>query len=202
MSNNVEERMEGWLFKSRWLLAPFYGGLVAGIVILLIKFVQEFISFIPKILDAKLNEIMMQLLILVDLTLLSNLLLIIVFSGYETFVSKINNLEHEDRPSWMGHVDFSQLKIKLFGSIVAISGIELLKAFMLLDNYTDRELAWLVGIHLTFIASGLLFAIMDKIAASAKKTEVEAHIVETKVNTEHTITHQSAAQERIKDQFL
>ena len=89
----------------------------------------------------QLNEIMMHLLILGDLTLLSKLLLIIVFSDYETFVSKIDNLGHENRPSRMGHVDFSQLKIKLFGSIVAISGIELLKAFMRLDNYTDQESA-------------------------------------------------------------
>lgn len=178
--NKLEDRLEDWLFKSRWLLAPFYGGLVAGIVVLLVKFFQDFLTFIPGVLDANLKEIMMQLLILVDLTLLSNLLLIIVFSGYETFVSKINNLDHEDRPSWMGHVDFSQIKIKLFGSIVAISGIELLKAFMLVDEYSDRELAWLVGIHLTFIVSGLLFALMDKISASAKKTEAEAkHIVKS-----------------------
>lgn len=177
--NNMEDKLEDWLFKSRWLLAPFYGVLVACIVVLLIKFTQEFIAFIPGVLDASIKEVMMQILLLVDLTLLSNLLLIIVFSGYETFVSKINNLEHEDRPSWMGHVDFSQLKIKLFGSIVAISGIELLKAFMMVDKYTDRELGWLVGIHLTFIVSGLLFAVMDKISATAKKTEVEAHIVES-----------------------
>ncbi len=184
--NKIEDRLEDWLFKSRWLLAPFYGGLVAGIVVLLIKFTQEFIAFIPGVLDASIKDVMMQLLLLVDLTLLSNLLLIIVFSGYETFVSKINNLEHEDRPSWMGHVDFSQLKIKLFGSIVAISGIELLKAFMMVEKYTDRELGWLVGIHLTFIVSGLLFAVMDKISATAKKTEVEAHIVEAHTQIEHS----------------
>jgi len=172
---SIEDSLEGLLFRSRWLLAPFYGGLVVCILILLIKFFQEFFILAPNILDASIKEIMMQILLLVDLTLLSNLLLIIVFSGYETFVSKIDNLGHEDRPSWMGKVDFSQLKIKLFGSIVAISGIELLKAFMLIDEYTNQQLAWLVGIHLAFITSGLMFALMDKISASAKKIECEAH---------------------------
>ncbi len=185
---NLENILEGWLFNSRWLLAPFYGGLVLGIVILLIKFFQEFFLFIPGVLDASMKEAMLHLLILVDLTLLANLLLIIVFSGYETFVSKINNLGHEDRPSWMGHVDFSQLKIKLFGSIVAISGIELLKAFMLLDKYTDRELAWLIGIHLTFILSGLLFAVMDRISASSQKDKISTTQTKNEIKADNIDT--------------
>ena len=171
---SIESTLEGWLFTSRWLLAPFYGGLVVGIVLLLLKFFQEFISYLPGFWDASIKELILHILVLVDLTLLSNLLLIIVFSGYETFVSKINNLGHEDRPSWMGKVDFSELKIKLFGSIVAISGIELLKAFMLIEKYTDKQLAWLIGIHLTFVVSGLLFSYMDKVSAQTRKCETEA----------------------------
>ena len=174
VQQKIESTLEGWLFTSRWLLAPFYGGLVVGIVLLLLKFFQEFLGYLPGFWEADIKDLILHILVLVDLTLLSNLLLIIIFSGYETFVSKINTMGHEDRPSWMGKVDFSELKIKLFGSIVAISGIELLKAFMLVDKYTNEELAWLVGIHLTFVASGLLFSYMDKVAAQAKKLEADA----------------------------
>jgi len=107
--------------------------------------------------------------------LLANLLLIIIFAGYETFVSKIDHTHSEDKLSWMGKVDFSGLKIKLFGSIVAISGIELLKAFLMFDKYTDKQLMWLVIIHLTFVISGLLFTYMDKVAAETKRMEHAEH---------------------------
>ncbi|NOX93432.1 MAG: TIGR00645 family protein, partial [Gammaproteobacteria bacterium] len=171
---SLEHTLENWLFASRWLLAPFYGGLVVAIALLLIKFTQEFIYFAPTILDADLKMVMLKILVLVDITLLANLLLIIIFAGYETFVSKIDHTHSEDRLSWMGKVDFSGLKIKLFGSIVAISGIELLKAFLLFDEYTDKQLMWLVIIHLTFVISGLLFTYMDKVSAQTKKVEHEA----------------------------
>ncbi len=105
---------------------------------------------------------------LVDLSLVGNLLLMVVFAGYENFVSKIDVKDHEDRPEWMGKLDFSGLKIKLIASIVAISGIELLKSFVEINSISDRELMWKVGIHLTFVVSGVLLAWMDKIAASVK----------------------------------
>ena len=111
-------------------------------------------------------------LTLIDLSLAGNLLLIVIFSGYENFVSKIDTGGNEDRPSWMGTVDFSGLKMKLIASIVAISAIALLKAFMRL---TDGEpintpmLAWLVGIHLTFVVSGVLLALMDLLASKIPK---------------------------------
>jgi len=186
---NLEYTLEDLLFKSRWLLAPFYGGLVVGIFLLLLKFGQEFITFLPNIFAYDMKNIILEILVLVDLTLVANLLLIIVFSGYETFVSKINNLNHEDRPSWMGKVDFSELKIKLFGSIVAISGIELLKAFMMVKDYTSEELGWLVAIHLTFIVSGLLFAFMDKVSAQAKKIEAEIGESDKKIISKNQSGH-------------
>ncbi len=103
------------------------------------------------------------MLTLVDTALIGSLLLIIAFSGYENFVSKIGIGEHEDRPAWMGKVSFSDLKIKLIGAIVAISAVELLKAFINIDEFTNTQLAWKVGIHLTFVTSGVLFAISDRI---------------------------------------
>ena len=153
------------MFASRWLLAPFYVGLVGAIAILLFKFIKEFVMLLPQVATLAGGQIMVSVLTLVDVALVANLLLIIVFAGYENFVSKINTEDSEDRPEWMGHVTFSDLKIKLIGSIVAISGIELLKAFVNVESYTDKQLAWKVGLHLTFVLSGVLFAFMDRLTA-------------------------------------
>ena len=153
------------MFASRWLLAPFYIGLVGAIAILLFKFIKEFVMLLPQVATLDGGQIMVSVLTLVDVALVANLLLIIVFAGYENFVSKINTENSEDRPEWMGHVTFSDLKIKLIGSIVAISGIELLKAFVNIDNYSDKQIAWKIGLHLTFVLSGVLFAVMDRLTA-------------------------------------
>lgn len=160
---SLEQALETLMFNSRWLLAPFYLGLVMSIVILLIKFFKEFVSFAPTVFTAEGSDIIIGILTLIDVVMIANLLIIIVFAGYENFVSKINTSDNEDRPSWMGHVGFSDLKMKLIGSIVAISGIELLKAFMHVANYTNDQLAWKVGLHMTFVVSGVLFALMDKL---------------------------------------
>ena len=161
---SLEHKLELLMFNSRWLLAPFYLGLIFAIVILLIKFVKEFFSFAPTVLTAEGSDVIIGILTLIDVVMIANLLIIIIFAGYENFVSKINTGDTEDRPSWMGHVGFSDLKMKLIGSIVAISGIELLKAFMNAQNLTDRQLGWMVGIHVTFLFSGLLYAGMDRLA--------------------------------------
>ena len=103
------------------------------------------------------------------MALIGNLVLMILFAGYENFVSKIGAAEgSEDKPSWMGKVDFSGLKLKLIGSIVAISGINLLEAFMSLKDHTDREIKWQILIHLVFVSSGVLLALMDYIASKTK----------------------------------
>jgi uncharacterized protein (TIGR00645 family) len=93
-------------------------------------------------------------------------LLIIIFAGYENFISKIDTGDNEDRPDWMGHVSFSDLKLKLIGSIVAISGIELLKYFVNVKQSTEHELMWVVILHLTLVFSGVMFALMDRIAGA------------------------------------
>lgn len=163
----IEHFLEKTMFSSRWLLAPFYLGLVFGIILLLIAFGMEFTHLVTDVLAGK-GSVVVGILLLVDLTLLANLLIIIIFAGYENFVSKINCGEHEDRPDWMGHVDFTDLKMKLIGSIIAISGIDLLKAFVNVANYTNEHLAWKVGIHCTFLLSGLIFAIMDRLGVAKK----------------------------------
>lgn len=160
---SLEHKLELLMFNSRWLLAPFYVGLILGIFILLIKFAKEFFGLASRTFTADGNEIIIGILTLIDVVMIANLLIIIIFAGYENFVSKINTGESEDRPSWMGHVGFADLKMKLIGSIVAISGIELLKAFMHVELYTSEQLGWKVGIHMTFVVSGLLFALTDKL---------------------------------------
>lgn len=160
----LESAFEHFLFASRWLMAPIYFGLVLALVVLLVKFGKEVWHLFSFILTASGAELIIGVLSLVDIALIMNLLIIIIFSGYENFVSKMDDLHgHADRPDWMGHIGFSDLKIKLIGSMVAISGIELLKAFMNVGNLGDRHLAWMVGIHVTFIFSGLLYALMDRI---------------------------------------
>jgi uncharacterized protein (TIGR00645 family) len=162
--NKVESTLEAWVFHSRWLLAPFFIGLLLAIVALLVKFAKALWTLGITVFEASAEEVIMSILTLVDAALLAALLLIIGFSGYENFVSKIGTGEHEDRPAWMGKVGFSDLKIKLIGAIVAISAVELLKAFVNIQvGDAWQPLAWKVGIHLTFVVSGVLFAITDRI---------------------------------------
>lgn len=159
-----ESRFEHLLFTTRWILAPVYLGLMVALVALLVKFAKEIWSLLTNIPSATGADVIIGVLSLVDIALIMNLVIIIVFSGYENFVSKMEDLHaHKDRPDWMGHIGFVDLKIKLIGSIVAISGIELLKAFMDAENLSDRHLAWMVGIHLTFVLSGVLYAVMDRV---------------------------------------
>ncbi|HMN64205.1 MAG: TIGR00645 family protein [Burkholderiaceae bacterium] len=159
-----ETAMESMLFRSRWLLAPFFFGLVVAIAALLVKFAKDLLILLGSLLGLSGSELIVSILTLVDTALIASLLLIIAFAGYENFVSRIGVGEHEDRPAWMGKVGFADLKIKLMGAIVAISAVELLKGFINVDQYTTEQLAWKVGIHITFVVSGVLFAVTDRIA--------------------------------------
>jgi uncharacterized protein (TIGR00645 family) len=171
---SFETTLERLMFGSRWLLAPFYVGLVLAIMLLLVKFVREFAHVVPVVLFSTEGQEIVAILSLIDIALVANLLIIIIFAGYENFVSRIHTEGHEDRPDWMGHVDFSDLKIKLIGSIVAISGIELLKSFMRVEELGNTELAWRVGIHMTLVVSGVMFALMDRIGLAKKQARAAA----------------------------
>ncbi len=163
----LERALEGILFRSRWLMAPFYLGLVVALVVLLFKFGRELLHFVSIALSATESDIILGILALVDLTLTGNLVLIVIFSGYENFVSKIDPAGHPDWPEWMTKVDFAGLKQKLLASIVAISAIQLLKAFMnLTPDANQTTLMWLVIIHVVFVGSSLVLAWSDKISDS------------------------------------
>lgn len=160
----LEHFVENLIFSSRWLVAPFFLGLIVAMLALLVKFGKELVAMIVGLVAGDGSDTLIGILTLVDTALIASLLLIITLSGYENFVSKINIGEHEDRPAWMGKVGFADLKIKLMGAIVAISAVELLKAFIDVDKFTTEQMAWKVGIHLTFVVSGVLFAVTDRIA--------------------------------------
>lgn len=164
----MERLIERGLFKSRWLLAPMYVGLVGALFMLLVSFGMELFHLLSKLPHLSSSDAVLGALSLIDITLAGNLLLIVIFSGYENFVSKMDLTEHEDRPEWQGTVDFSTLKLKLVASIVAISGIHLLKVFMDVNKSDDRQIMWMAIIHVVFIISGVMLAWMDLIAAKAK----------------------------------
>ena len=172
MSKKLEVALETTIFKSRWLLAPFYVGLVLSIGLLFIKFVQEFWHIASHVVSMPESDVVIGILALIDLSLVGSLLLMVIFSGYEIFISKIDLDSHEDRPEWMGKVNFSGLKLKVIGAIVAISAIDLLKTFMNLPASLSSEqesfIMWKVIIHLTFVFSGLIFAYMDKVVGDTK----------------------------------
>jgi len=164
----IERALERFLFASRWLLAPFYVALVIGLVVLMVKTMQELWHYVWMVGHATEAEVILGVLSLIDLTFTGSLIVIVVFSGYENFVSKIDEAAHKDWPEWMGKIDFTGLKLKLLSSIVAISAIQLLKAFMNIKNISDRDLMWYVIVHMVFVVSGIILAYTDKIAASTK----------------------------------
>jgi uncharacterized protein (TIGR00645 family) len=161
--------LEVFIFGARWLLAPLYVGLVGALALLVFRYGKEFVTLASNINESDNHVFTLDLLGLLDLVLLGNLILIVLFAGYENFVSKIE-VAHEsvDRPHWMGTIDFSGLKIKLIGSLVALSVIELLKDFIELsgagDHPVGQPVIWRIIIHLTFVVSGVLFSIMDWVA--------------------------------------
>ena len=163
----VEGLLEKTIFASRWILAPFYLGLSLSLLVLLYEFIHEIIDFIKIVHSTDIAGVLLFILSLVDISLAGNLLIIVIFSGYENFVSKIDVKNHEDKPDWMGTVDFTDLKIKLISSIVAISGIHLLKIFMKLNNYDREKIILYVIVHLSFVASGVLLALMDYIMSKS-----------------------------------
>jgi uncharacterized protein (TIGR00645 family) len=170
----LERLIERVISQSRWIMAPFYLGLLASLLILLFTFLREFWNFVIHAMSATEADVILGVLALIDLSLAANLVLIVVFSGYENFVSRIDPGTHPDWPEWMTKIDFSGLKQKLMASIVAISAIQVLKAFMNIDKtFNERTLAWVVAIHIAFVVSGLLLAWTDSISERAKARSTE-----------------------------
>ncbi len=162
--SKIPRILQVWLFASRWLLAPFYFCLVASLFALLFKLVQHAGHMVTHLVESTEATVTLDILSLIDMTLIGSLIVIVIFSGYENFVSPVDPDRPKNYPEWMGKIDFAGLKLKLMSSIVAISAIQLLRAFMDLKNATDRDLWWSVGIHIAFVVSALVLALSDRVA--------------------------------------
>jgi uncharacterized protein (TIGR00645 family) len=169
----LELVIETIIFQSRWILAPIYLGLAFCLLLLLLHFARQLFTFVLTIHVASEAEVILGVLSLVDLAFTGNLVLIVIFSGYENFVSRIETDDH-DRPDWMTKVDFGDLKQKLMTSIVAISAIQVLKAFMNIERYDSTRLGWLVGIHVLFLGSLLAVALSDRLSGRNPADKADA----------------------------
>jgi uncharacterized protein (TIGR00645 family) len=170
----IERLIETTIFSSRWILAPIYLGLAFSLVLLLFKFSQKLWEMALTAVSTDLSDTISNILSLVDLSLMANLVLMIMFGGYQNFVSELDFGGHKDKPTWIGHVGFSDLKLKLMASIVAISAIELLKSLMHVEQVASRDLSWSVGIHMAFVVSAVLLAVMDLVMARAQASALGA----------------------------
>lgn len=158
----IERTAESILYASRWLLAPIYMGLSLGLVVLGIKFFQEIFHTLPIILSMAETDVVLLILSLIDIALVGGLLVMVMLSGYENFVSTIDIKEGSEKLAWLGKMDSGSLKQKVAASIVAISSIHLLKAFMNADVIDNDKLMWYVIIHMTFVLSAMGMAYVDR----------------------------------------
>ena len=159
----MERFLENAMYASRWLLAPVYFGLSLGLIALTIKFFQEIFHILPHIFSVSESDMILTLLSLVDMTLVGGLLVMVMFSGYENFVSQLDINEGKEKLSWLGKMDASSLKNKVAASIVAISSIHLLRVFMDAKNVPDNKLIWYVIMHLTFVLSAFVMGYLDRL---------------------------------------
>ncbi|WP_020407378.1 TIGR00645 family protein [Hahella ganghwensis] len=159
----MERLIENLMYSARWILAPIYLGLSLALLMLGLKFFQELAHYLPIIFSMKEADLVLLVLSLVDMALVGGLLVMVMFSGYENFVSQLDIEEGQEKLSWLGKVDSGTLKNKVAASIVAISSIHLLKIFVNAENVETDYLMWYVIIHLTFVVSAFAMGYLDKI---------------------------------------
>lgn len=159
----IERIAERFLYASRWLLAPIYLGLSFGLLLLGLKFFQEVFHVLPLVFSTAEADLVLIILSLIDLSLVGGLIVMVMLSGYENFVSRIDIDSGDEKLSWLGKMDAGSLKQKVAASIVAISSIHLLQKFMNAESITNDKLMWFVIIHLTFVVSAIGMAYVDSI---------------------------------------
>jgi uncharacterized protein (TIGR00645 family) len=167
----IRDAFERILFASRFLLAPLYLALAISLVALLFKsglHLYELLTHLTQLAD---EDVLLSELAIVDLTLTASLVVIVFLSGYTNFVAPVVMRKDDGRPHWIAEIDFTELKLKLMASIVAISAIKVLEGFMNIDHETDRELYWQTGIHLSFVVSTLLLALSDRLSHHARPSD-------------------------------
>lgn len=152
------------MYASRWIMAPVFLGMSLVLLVLAVKFFQELYHFVPHVLEVDEGQIILKLLTFIDLTLVGSLTLIVMFSGYENFVSRLDIGSEAEKLDWLGTHDYGSLKLKVATSIVAISSIRLLKVFMEVENINNDKMLWYVIIHLTLVVSAFIMGYLDKIS--------------------------------------
>jgi len=164
----MERFLENAMYASRWVLAPIYFGLSLALVALTLKFFQEVFHILPVVLEKSEADLILVLLSLIDMALVGGLLVMVMLSGYENFVSQLDIYPGREKLNWLGKMNSSSLKRKVSASIVAISSIHLLKIFMDAQNVADNKLMWYVIMHLTFVGSAFAMGYLDKVTQSEK----------------------------------
>jgi uncharacterized protein (TIGR00645 family) len=167
--SRVEYLFELIVFASRWIQAPLYAGLIVAECLYAYKFLTELWEMVHNIRELSETIFMLGVLSLIDITMVANLLTMVVIGGYATFVSKLQLESHRDRPDWLTHVDPGTIKVKLAASLIGISSIHLLKAFVNISNVNLEHVKWQIFIHLTFLGSAILLAWTDKIMQKERK---------------------------------
>ena len=167
----LEKQLERLLFACRWLLAPLYLGLSLGLIVLGIKFFQEAFHVFAHVMTLEEADLVLIVLAMIDLTLVGSLIVMVMFSGYENFVSRIDHDAGTDAPAWLSKLDSGTLKLKVAASIVAISSIHLLRVFMDAQQIPNDKILWYVILHLTFVISAVLLGVLDKISFAAHRKE-------------------------------
>ena len=165
----IERTIEKLLFACRWLLAPMYLGLSLALVALAIKFFQEAAHSLTGILTLAETDLVLSVLSLIDLVLVGSLIVMVMLSGYENFVSKLDTGSEQESPAWLGKLDSGGLKLKVAVSIVAISSIHLLRIFMNAQDTPNDKILWYVVLHLTFVVSAVLLGVLDRIAFASHR---------------------------------
>jgi uncharacterized protein (TIGR00645 family) len=153
------------LFGSRWLQLPLYLGLIVAQAVYVFHFMVELTHLVEKLPHLGEADIMLIVLGLIDVVMISNLLIMVIVGGYETFVSRLNLKGHPDEPDWLSHVNANLLKVKLATAIIGISSIHLLKTFINAPNLDDKTLLWQTVIHMAFVVSAVAIAWIDRIMA-------------------------------------
>jgi uncharacterized protein (TIGR00645 family) len=169
----MEKSLERLLFACRWLLAPLYLGLSLALLVLGIKFFQEAWHVISQVVNLAEADLVLTVLAMIDLVLVGSLIVMVMFSGYENFVSRIEAVG-TDTLGWLGKLDAGTLKLKVAASIVAISSIHLLRVFMNAQQTDNDKIMWYVILHLTFVVSAVLLGVLDRIAFAAHRDEKTA----------------------------
>jgi uncharacterized protein (TIGR00645 family) len=163
-----ERGFEAAIFLSRWLLAPFLIGLLCSLVLLIYRFVADFYALALELPRLQWHDLVVGVLNLIDVSLVANLLLMVIFSGYDNFIRKIDPADHPDWPAGLMVVDFSALKEKLLGSIVIIAAVDALAWYLDLEKEADTsKLGWVIGFPLMFVVALLMLAIADRLGRAA-----------------------------------